>query len=89
MSNDNSSSMSIRRIRMKFHAKRALPGNWMRSIFLVLISTLAVNFCLSFILPQVDPNLLASEELNYDALLSSLTPTFSPSLLAVMNTALS
>ena len=74
MPKESLSTMTLRRIRMKFHAKRALPGNWFRSIFLVLFYVLATTFTLQVILPPIDPAMLKEPPATYAELLAILFP---------------
>lgn len=74
MQQETFTTMTLRRMQMKFHAKRALPGNWLRVMLLVLISVLASSFCLSFILGKIDVSVLMSENPTPDALLQALIP---------------
>ncbi len=74
MPKDTFTTMTLRRMQMKFHAKRALPGNWLRVMLLVFLSVLASSFCLSFILGRMDVSVLMSENPTSDALLQALIP---------------
>lgn len=61
-------------MQMKFHAKRALPGNWLRAMFLVLLSTVAGSFCLSYLLQTVDVSVFLTENPTPEAVLNALIP---------------
>jgi len=74
MPKESLSTMTMRRIRMKFHAKRALPGNWLRSMFLALLFVLTTTFTLSMILPPIDPELLQEPPSTYAELLKLFFP---------------
>ena len=76
MPNDHNSfsAISMRRIRMKFHAKRALPGNWMRSIFLAVLFSLAISFTLGMIAPYIDPELVKNPPETLQLLFQELFP---------------
>lgn len=75
MPNESLSSMTMRRIRMKFHAKRALPGNWLRSIFLVFLLALTVALTFGIIVKPIDPAVLQNPPATYEELLKLLLPT--------------
>ena len=74
MPNESLSSMTMRRIRMKFHAKRALPGNWLRSIFLVLLMALVVGLTFGMIITPIDPAVLKTPPSTYSELLHLMFP---------------
>ncbi|MBE6915586.1 MAG: DUF975 family protein [Ruminococcaceae bacterium] len=74
MQKETFTAMTLRRMQMKFHAKRALPGNWLRVMFLVLLSVLASSFCLSYLLQTVDVSVLMSENPTPEAILQALVP---------------
>ena len=68
MSNESFSSMSMRRIRMKYHAKRALPGSWMRAMALVLISVLVGTLLVKLIPLQFSISWPTPTDQNYETL---------------------
>ena len=74
MPNESLSSMTMRRIRMKFHAKRALPGNWLRSIFLVFLLALVTALTFGAIIQPIDPAVLQNPPSTYQELLKLMFP---------------
>ena len=74
MPKESLSTMTLRRIRMKFHAKRALPGNWLRSMLLALLLALTTAFTLGMLLPPIDPSMLEQTPASYTELLALLFP---------------
>lgn len=74
MPKDTFTTITLRRMQMKFHAKRALPGNWLRVMFLVFLSTIAASFCLNYLLQTIDVSVLLSESPTPEAILSALVP---------------
>lgn len=74
MQKESFTTMTMRRIRLKFHAKRVIPGNWMRSMFLILVSMLASSFCFSYLVRTVDLSALMAENRTYETILNALIP---------------
>lgn len=74
MPKESLSSMTMRRIRMKFHAKRALPGNWLRSIFPVFLLALTTTLTFGMIVKPIDPAVLQTPPTTYAELLALMFP---------------
>ncbi len=74
MQKESFTTMTMRRIRLKFHAKRVLPGNWIRSVILVLLSVLATSLSLSYLVPTVDLSALTADTVTPEALMRAFLP---------------
>ena len=67
-------TLTIRRMQLKYDAKRAMPGSWLRAMALTVISLLVTSLSFGYLTRTIDIQALQAENLTYEALLSALAP---------------